>query len=375
MSPSEQTPIDLDRAAWAERFAEVALDNTTREYPYAAQHTTTGPEDRALPVELHPAFATSYDWHSSVHMHWLAARLVGYGLSAGLEERITSVLQAHLGAEQLRTEAAYLRATPHFERPYGWAWLMRLAAEVSGSAVPTIRALAPGFVLVVDVLEDLVTRWVVGAAHPVRHGVHSNAAFGLLLVLEGARSLGRADLVATVEQTAVQWFGDDAGWPFAWERSGHDFLSAGLAEADLMRAVLPAEEFAVWARGFLSEVRPGVAVLRPAEVRDENDPQQVHLFGLDLSRSGAARRIADALRQSGPGVAELGALLDGAADHLLVSGLAPVSGRSTTPPTGSRASPGTRWRPASTVLGEPPAPPGSATSVEPLTLAGAVRSL
>ncbi|PZE80618.1 DUF2891 family protein [Curtobacterium sp. MCBD17_032] len=320
-SASSPAP-ELTRAAWAAGFAAVALDNTTREYPYAAHHTTSGPEDRALPVELHPAFATSYDWHSSVHMHWLATRLVAFGVPADLEARITSVLQAHLSAEHLATEAAYLRATPHYERPYGWAWLMRLAAEVSASEVPAIRALAPGFAPVVEVLEDLVTRWVEGAAHPVRHGVHSNSAFGLLLVLEGARSLGRTELVATVERTAREWFGADAGWPFAWERSGHDFLSAGSAEADLMRAVLPPAEFVPWARTFFAQVSAGDAILTPTTVRDENDPQQVHLFGLDLSRAGSARRIADVLLAAGGDDTALADLLDAAADTLLASGLA-----------------------------------------------------
>ncbi|WP_144715686.1 DUF2891 family protein [Curtobacterium pusillum] len=310
---------DLARAAWADRFAAVAADNITREYPYAAQHATTGPEDRALPVELHPAFATSYDWHSSVHMHWLAARLVAFGLTPGLEARLVPVLEAHLSADHLATEAAYLRRTPHYERPYGWAWLMRLAAEVSTSEVPAIRALAPGFVPVIEVLEDLVSRWVSGAAYPVRHGVHSNSAFGLLLVLDGARTLGRDDLVATIERSARDWFGDDAAWPFAWERSGHDFLSAGLAEADLMRAVLPAAEFGPWARGFFAEVRSGDSILSSTVVVDENDPQQVHLFGLDLSRAGSARRIVDALDDAGS--SELAGLLAAAADRLLASGL------------------------------------------------------
>jgi hypothetical protein len=255
-------------------------------------------------------------------MHWLATRLVAYGVPADLEARITSVLQAHLSADHLATEAAYLRATPHYERPYGWAWLMRLAAEVSASEVPAIRALAPGFAPVVEVLEDLVTRWVGGAAHPVRHGVHSNSAFGLLLVLEGARSLDRTELVATVERTAREWFGADAGWPFAWERSGHDFLSAGFAEADLMRSVLSPAEFAPWAREFFAQVSAGDAILTPTTVRDENDPQQVHLFGLDLSRAGSARRIADVLLAAGDDDTALAGLLDGAADTLLASGLA-----------------------------------------------------
>ncbi|WP_159572644.1 DUF2891 family protein [Curtobacterium sp. 18060] len=322
MSLSDAAPLDLTRAAWADRFAAVVAENTSREYPYAAHHTTSGPDDRALPVELHPAFATSYDWHSSVHMHWLAARLVAHGLPADLEARLTAILQAHLSADHLATEAAYFHTTPHYERPYGWAWLAKLAAEVSASEVPAIRQLAPGFAPVVDVLEDLVTRWVDGAAHPVRHGVHSNSAFGLLLVLEAARSLGRDELATTVERAAREWFGEDAGWPFAWERSGHDFLSAGLAEADLMRAVLTPAEFATWSDGFFAQVRSGDAILQSTVVRDENDPQQVHLFGLDLSRAGSARRIADALRAGELDDDGLASLLDEAADRLLASGLA-----------------------------------------------------
>ncbi len=311
---------DLLRAAWAERFARVALDNTTREYPYAAHHATTGPDDRALPVELHPAFATSYDWHSSVHMHWLAARLLAHGLPTEQQTALTAVLQDHLRADHLATEAAYLRAAPHFERPYGWAWLLRLAAEVSASEVPELRALTPGFAPVVDAIADLVTDWTAAAAHPVRHGVHSNSAFGLLLVHDAARILGRDGLVATVERTAREWFGGDAGWPFGWERSGHDFLSAGLAEADLMAVVLPPAEYRDWAAGFLSDVGPDAEVLRPTVVRDPSDAQQVHLYGLDLSRAGSATRIVAALRIDGGDVPVAG-LLDAAVDELLASGL------------------------------------------------------
>ncbi|OEI67793.1 hypothetical protein Cus16_2543 [Curtobacterium sp. ER1/6] len=271
-------------------------------------------------MELHPAFATSYDWHSSVHMHWLAARLLAHGLPTEQQAALTAVLQDHLRADHLATEAAYLRAAPHFERPYGWAWLLRLAAEVTVSEVPEVRALAPGFVPVVDTIADLVTDWTASAAHPVRHGVHSNSAFGLLLVHDAARVLDRPELVATVGRTARTWFGGDAGWPFAWERSGHDFLSAGLAEADLMAAVLSPEEYRAWAPDFLATVDAGAQVLRPTVVCDPSDAQQVHLYGLDLSRAGSAVRIVAALRTDGDDVPVAG-LLDAAVDELLSSGL------------------------------------------------------
>ena len=58
----------LERAA---AWAAVGLDNIRREYPNDIRHTMTGPDDRPLPREVHPAFYGSFDWHSCVEMHWM----------------------------------------------------------------------------------------------------------------------------------------------------------------------------------------------------------------------------------------------------------------------------------------------------------------
>ncbi|MFC4242378.1 DUF2891 family protein [Gryllotalpicola reticulitermitis] len=325
----------MTAADYAERFARVALANFAQHYPYAAHHTTSGPGDVALPSELHPAFASSYDWHSSVHMHWLAtrlldaepARLADGGLAVALED----TLAANLSAGNLAAEAAYLRAHPLYERPYGWAWALALAASVTTSPAPAIAALAPGFAPLTEVLFDHVVDWVARAPEPVRHGVHGNSAFGLRLVLQAARVLGRDDVEKAVVDSAIRWFGADRAWPFAYERSGQDFLSPGFAEADLMAAVLDADGFASWAVGFFSELAPGARVLTPATVLDQHDGQQVHLYGLGLSTSAACSRVAATLRSNGIGgtsgngnkgrVAELIELLESAAPGLLPAGL------------------------------------------------------
>jgi hypothetical protein len=170
-----------------------------------------------------------------------------------------------------------------------------------------------------------VLGWVERAPEPVRHGVHSNSAFGLRHALLAARALGRDDVVAAVTDAARRWFGVDAAWPFRWERSGQDFLSPGLAEADLMAAALGADEFAAWAAAFFTELSASSAVLAPATVLDVHDGQQVHLFGLGLSSSAAASRVAAALRSGGVGgngrAAELIAVLEEAAPRLLPAGL------------------------------------------------------
>ncbi|GAA4190376.1 DUF2891 domain-containing protein [Gryllotalpicola kribbensis] len=319
------------RAAHADRFAQVVLDNFAQPYPYAAHHTTAGPDDRALPVELHPAFASSYDWHSSVHMHWLATRLLEFGVSAPLSDRLAAALAANLAAENLEVEAEYLRRHPRYERPYGWAWALSLAASVSRSRVPVIATLAPGFAPLTEVLFDHVLAWVARTPEPVRHGVHSNSAFGLRHALLAARALGRDDVAHAVTDAARRWFLRDAAWPFTWERSGQDFLSPGFAEAELMAAALGADELTAWATGFFAELAPTSAVLAPARVLDAHDGQQVHLFGLGLSTSAAASRVAVTLRSNGVGgesglgntgrVAELIELLEGAAPRLLPAGI------------------------------------------------------
>jgi hypothetical protein len=315
------------QAAYADRFALVVLDNLARPYPYAAHHTTAAADDRALPIELHPAFASSYDWHSSVHMHWLATRLVEFGLLFPLADRLGATLAANLSAENLAVEAEYLRRHPLYERPYGWGWGLALAASVARSRVPLIATLAPGVAPFAEVLFDRVLGWVATTPEPVRHGVHGNSAFGLRHALQAARALRRDDVADAVTDAARRWFARDAGWPFAWERSGHDFLSPGLAEAELMATVLDADAFAEWATAFFAALTPGSQLLRPAAVLDVHDGQQVHLFGLGLSTSAAASRVAITLRSNGIGgelglgnkgrVAELIELLEGAAPSLL----------------------------------------------------------
>ncbi|WP_022882648.1 DUF2891 family protein [Gryllotalpicola ginsengisoli] len=310
---------ELQRAH-ADAFARVVLDNLSRPYPYAAHHTTAGPDDRPLPVELHPAFATSYDWHSCVHMTWLGTRLLEFGVAFPAADRLAGALQAALTAENLAVEADYLRAHPLFERPYGWGWALALAASAAGSDVPVVAALAPGFAPLTDVLVERVIGWLAAAPEPVRHGVHGNSAFGMRLALGAARELGRDDAAQAIEAAARRWFGEDRDWPFEYERSGQDFLSPGFAEADLMAAVLPPDEFGAWASGFFGRLSGEASVLTPATVLDPSDGQQVHLYGLGLSTSAAASRVARALRAAG-GQDELIGWLEHAAPALLPAAL------------------------------------------------------
>ncbi|OMH26700.1 hypothetical protein BKD30_04745 [Tersicoccus phoenicis] len=281
------------------RCAAIVLDNLARPYPYADHHVRRSAQDTAMPHELHPAFGTSFDWHSCVHMHWLGVSVLDAGLpDSAADARLRAALGANLTAEKLDVEAEYLAANPSWERPYGWAWLVRLAAACSSSHDAELRAWGANLTGCVDTVARLVTAWLNTAEYPVRHGLHTNSAFGLAWLVDAFRTLNRDEAAAACAAGARRWFAGDAAWASEWELSGQDFLSAGLSEADLMARVLSPTDFAGWFRRFLPDLDAGSAMLAPVGVSDETDGYLVHLHGLNLSRAGQLARILAVLREA-----------------------------------------------------------------------------
>ncbi|MFH8974954.1 DUF2891 domain-containing protein [Streptomyces sp. NPDC017890] len=309
-------------SAYAAPFAGLALANITREYPNFPAHLISSPDESLEPRSLHPAFYGAYDWHSSVHMHWLLVRLLRrHGGTPALPDTGTAVdvLDRHLTPDNLAAEAAYLRDRPSFERPYGWAWLLALAAECR--AVPDAagarwaEALRPA----VATVDHLLADWLPKATYPVRHGNHPNSAFALSLVLDSGELSAATD--RAVRERLLAWFADDHDAPAHWEPSGQDFLSPALTEADAVRRVLPKERFAAWLDRFLPALSSGdpCPLLDVPVVSDHADPQIGHLLGLSLSRAAALRSLADAL-PDGP----VRSRLDAAAGAHLSAGLPAV---------------------------------------------------
>ena len=323
--PDASTLLDAPAlmAQLAPSYADVVLDNLARPYPHSAHHTTRSVNDRPTPEQIHPAFYTSFDWHSCVHMHALGVMLLEQGLDSEREAALRQAIGANLTSDKLRVEGAYLLANPNWERPYGWAWLVRLAATCASSTDAEIREWASALDPIVDVVAELFVAWAGTAEWPVRHGLHTNSAFGLGLMLDAFRALGRTEAAAVCETAALAWFHADADWPGDWEMSGQDFLSAGLSEADLLRRVLAPEQFAAWFASFLPSLTADSRIVRPFRVTDETDGYLVHLHGLNLSRAGQVTRILDALGRT-PESAPAVAALDAARAPLLRAGLEAV---------------------------------------------------
>lgn len=293
------TESDLAQVADAEAWAATVLQVLRTPYPWISGHMSLDADDcDVTPERLHPAFHGSVDWHSSAHMQWSAVRLLseaGGRLTEQTRSELVGELNRRLTAAHGRTEAAYLRARPGFERPYGWAWAAMLATATRASGLPEAAAWREATAPVADAVADNLLDWLDRLAYPVRHGVHANTAFALALCHEAYADLGRADVVDAISRRAIAWFGSDRDYPVAWEPSGEDFLSPGLCEADVMRRVLGGD-FAGWLADFLPSLgEEGDPLLGVPLVHDRTDGKMVHLFGLALSRAWHLRLLAPAL--------------------------------------------------------------------------------
>lgn len=304
----------LDPVA-AERFASFALSCVHREYPNKIAHVMASDADARPPRALTPAFYGCFDWHSSVHGHWLLARLVRLLPDASFAPRARAALARSLTIANLLREADYLNAPGRatFERPYGLAWLLTLAQELREMGSPHAVAIQPLERSAVGRL----TEWLPKLSHPVRSGEHSQTAFALGLALDYARSVGDGALEKLLVERARAYYGRDAGCPAHYEPSGEDFLSPCLAEADLMRRVLDRDEFASWLSRFLPKLPYTVLT-----VTDASDGKLAHLDGLNLSRAWMLRGIASALDGRHPRRREV----EGISDAHGAAGLKAVTG-------------------------------------------------
>ena len=328
--PLHATTFDLEAA---QRFARLALACVHKEYPNKIMHSMNSDADVSPPRKLTPAFYGCYDWHSSVHGHWLLVRLARTFPDAPFTAEARAALQQSLTEGNIAQEVAYLKADGRssFERPYGLAWLLQLGMELrewadtdTAKNDPLPHELSVNLRPLEQAAIDRLKTWLPKLSYPVRIGEHDQTAFAMGLMIDYARNTGDRDFLNLLTASARAFYAADTHCPLAYEPSGEDFLSPCMAEADVMRRALPAKEFAKWLAQFLPQIPldGSGAWLQPEKSTDPSDPKLGHIDGLNLSRAWMLDGIASALPKTDP---RLGALEKCLAAHRS-AGLAAVTG-------------------------------------------------
>lgn len=308
--------------AMAVDLARIVLGHVERPYPHKLDHVLTGPADLQSPQTLHPLFFGSLDWHSCVHGYWALARLLrAYPTSAPADD-IRALFGRRLVREAVDGELAYLErpSSRGFERPYGWAWLLKLSAELGRhSDTRWVGALRP-------LAEAIVRRFAAFlplATYPVRVGIHFNTAFALVMAADYAAAAGDEPFAGMLRATASGWYGEDRDCQ-AWEPGGDDFLSSALIEAVCMQRLLSRAAFRHWLLRFLPRLAEGepATLFTPVTVSDRTDGKLAHLDGLNLSRAWCWRSLAASFSDDDPRRRSA----EAAADAHLEAGLPHIAG-------------------------------------------------
>ncbi len=287
----------------AARFAALALAHVEREYPNKLDHVLHGASDLFAPRALHPVFYGSFDWHSCVHGYWLLATLLRLHPREAGSQATRALYDRQLTPEKLVVETAYLAAPGRagFERPYGWAWVLMLAAELARHDTDDGRRWRAAVRPLASAVVTRYTEHLSTLTYPIRVGTHFNTAFALALALEYADETSDKRFARLLRARAMGWFNADRDCQ-AWEPGGDDFLSGALMEAECMRRALEPAAFTVWMDGFLPRLaaRAPATLFTPATVSDRTDGKIAHLDGLNLSRAWCWRSLAGAWRETDP---------------------------------------------------------------------------
>jgi hypothetical protein len=271
----------------ANRLVRLPLECMDTEYPNKLNQVLNERKDLLTPKQLHPAFYGCFDWHSAVHGHWSLVRLLKTFPNLENAATIRKKIDAHLTAKNIQQELAYFerRHNKEFERTYGWAWLLKLAEELHDWEDPQGQQWKANLQPLTDFIIQKYITFLPKLSYPVREGTHKNTAFGLAFAYDYAQTTENQALKTAIESRAKAFFSQDTQCRLSWEPSGYDFLSPCLEEANIMRRILPPNEFKQWIKEFLPELLDKNFTLEPAIVSNREDKYLIHLDGVNFSRA------------------------------------------------------------------------------------------
>ena len=309
----ERDTVQHFTLAAANQLMELPLTCVEQEYPNKLGQVIGSKNDLREPKDLHPAFYGCFDWHSSVHGHWSMVKLLKEFPNLDRAEEARKMLAVNLSKENIDKEILFFDSlNPTFERTYGWAWMLKLCQETSEWDDSLGKTLTKNLAPLEELLRNKLIEFLPKLNYPIRVGEHPNTAFAMSFAYDYAVSKKDEELKELLVNRAKDFYLNDEDSPIAYEPSGYDFLSPSLEEVDLMRKILPREEFKTWFEKFLPTLFFAPAELEVGEVSDRTDGKLVHLDGLNFSRAWCLYGI-------GNSYPEYGHLINIADEHLMYS--------------------------------------------------------
>jgi len=277
------------------KFSKLALKCIVKEFPNKPSHVLNDKRDIKSPKELHPCFYGCFDWHSSVHGHWLLVKVLNNFPNIKNKEEIRNKLIKNLTENNILKEVEYLhqKNRKSFERTYGWAWFLKLVEELDKSDLLFLKKIRKNLIPLENEIVKRYMNFFPKQVFPIRTGVHPNTAFGISFALDYSRQVKNKEFEEFLLKVAKKYYSDDKLCPLNYEPGGEDFFSPCLIEASLMSKVLNKKDFTKWFKKFIDLNH--LKNLQPAIVLDRSDGKLVHLDGLNLSRAWCLKNIFNKL--------------------------------------------------------------------------------
>lgn len=299
--PAATPPVlTKDQASWLATMPLSCLDHpqaAPNGHGYLWEGTFRPPDDYQHTL----AFYGCFDWHSSVNSTWTLVQLLKMFPDLEFAGLIRQRLGHHLDAPNLAGELAYLKTAGSFERPYGYAWILKLSAELSNWKDPDAAKWAANLAPLSTWATAEMAAFLKDLPQPNRGGVHPNSAFGMYLMLDDVDLTKDAVLRGAIEDAAKRFYTNDKNCSTKIEPAGSDFLSPCLTEAALMSRLMPHDAYVTWLNTFLpamdsADFKP---LTEPVDTSGVSRPDQLagksHLIGLAFQRGAMMERIADTL--------------------------------------------------------------------------------
>lgn len=306
-----------------ERLALAANPLGCEEHPHAPGRNLPGylwqrdgKPKIAEEYDKHRAFYGCLDWHSAVNSTWMMVSLIKSDPTIAVAPGIRNELEYRLQKPNIDGEIAYfthLQALgADFEKPYGYAWLIKLYGELKTWNDPEGQRSAAVLEPLYTWMSQQLIAYLHSLNYPIRIGVHPNTALDMGFVLDSTAQTHDTALETAVHDAAIRLFGGDKHCDTGSEPVFNDFNSPCLAEAAVMGRVMTPDAYAKWLDDFLPPVYSPEFQIYAADIdalhgnnRDTTGTEQegvpnAHLIGLSFQRAADFLWIARSLPPNDP---------------------------------------------------------------------------